>query len=484
MVIKPDPQAQIPAQIARAHFIGIGGSGMSGIARMFLDSNVAVSGSDRSESEYTRNLLGAGAQVTIGHAAENLPDGVDVVVVTSALWPDNPELVAARERGITVLHRSQALVWLTQNSRVVAVAGAHGKTTSTGMIATALVELGRDPSFVNGGVVAPLGTNERRGSGAEFIVEADESDGSFLFYDVAIALITNIDNDHLDHYGSVDAFQQAFVDFASGASEAVVLSADDDLTVALRKRLDHPRTVSFGTAENADVRLLATTPLQGRTRMRIAVDGAEYEGELAVPGFHNALNATGAVAVLRELGVDPAAALRGLAAFTGTKRRFELHDTIDGVSVYDDYAHHPREVVAALTAAREVVGDGRILAVHQPHLYSRTQAMSDEFAAAYEALADHTVVLDVDGAREDPVPGVTGELVVRGFEDASKVDYRPDWADAATRVAEWTEPGDFVITFGCGNVNLIIPQLLAALRARTPRASESAAAVINSRSDR
>lgn len=484
MVIKPDPQAQIPAQITRAHFIGIGGSGMSGIARMFLDSNVAVSGSDRSESEYTRNLLAAGAQVTIGHAAENLPDGVDVVVVTSALWPDNPELVAARERGITVLHRSQALVWLTQNSRVVAVAGAHGKTTSTGMIATALVELGRDPSFVNGGVVAPLGTNERRGSGAEFIVEADESDGSFLFYDVAIALITNIDNDHLDHYGSVDAFQQAFVDFASGASEAVVLSADDDLTVALRKRLDHPRTVSFGTAENADVRLLATTPLQGRTRMRIAVDGAEYEGELAVPGLHNALNATGAVAVLRELGVDPAAALRGLAAFTGTKRRFELHDTIDGVSVYDDYAHHPREVVAALTAAREVVGDGRILAVHQPHLYSRTQAMSDEFAAAYEALADHTVVLDVDGAREDPVPGVTGELVVREFEDASKVDYRPDWADAATRVAEWTEPGDFVITFGCGNVNLIIPQLLAALRARTPRASESAAAVINSRSDR
>lgn len=466
MVIKPDPEVRIPDTIRKAHFVGIGGSGMSGIARMFMGSGVTVSGSDRSESDYTRALREAGAKVSIGHASENVDDDVDVLVVTSALWPDNPELLAAQERGIVVLHRSQALVWLTRQARLIAVAGAHGKTTSTGMIASALVELGYDPSFVNGGVIESLGTNEHRGRGRDFLIEADESDGSFLFYDVAVALITNVDNDHLDHYGSAEAFQQAFVDFANRASEAVVISADDPLAVELTARLQHPRVITFGTAEGAHVRLVAAVAEQGSTRMRLEIDGQMYEGVLPVPGFHNALNATGAVAVMRELGVEPAEALRGLAAFGGTKRRFELRGVVDGVSVYDDYAHHPAEVVAALRAAREVVGEGRILAVHQPHLYSRTQAMSDEFAAAYEKLADHTIVLDVDGAREDPVEGVTGELVVREFSDPSRVEYRPDWSDAAVAVADWTKPGDFAITFGCGNVNLIIPQLLAALETR------------------
>ena len=462
-MIKPDSTATIPETIRKAHFIGIGGSGMSGIARMLLGSGVAVSGSDRTESDYTRSLRELGAEVHIGHDAANLAEDVDTVVVTSALWPDNPELLLARERGLPVLHRSQALVYLTRDARLVAVAGAHGKTTSTGMLATALTELGEDPSFVNGGVISALGTNEHRGTGEVFVVEADESDGSFLFYDVDVALITNIDNDHLDHYGTIDAFNAAFVEFASRANEAVVISSDDPLCVELAPRIDHRRVVTFGESETADVRVSNIEPSGSGVRFDLTADGQTCTGTLEVPGRHNALNAAGAVAVMRELGIAPHSAVAALRAFGGTKRRFDLQGIVNGVSVYDDYAHHPAEVAAALTAARSVVGDGRILAVHQPHLYSRTQAMCGEFAEVYERLADHTIVLDVDGAREDPVEGVTGALVVERFTDPSKVEYRPDWADAAAAVAAWAAPGDFVITLGCGNVNLIVPQLLDAL---------------------
>ncbi|KAB1660109.1 UDP-N-acetylmuramate--L-alanine ligase [Pseudoclavibacter chungangensis] len=463
-MIQPDPDAQIPDELGKVHFIGIGGSGMSGIARMLMDRGVRVSGSDRTENDYTRELRERGAEVHIGHDAANLGDA-DTVVVTSALWPDNPELVLARERGLTVLHRSQALVWLTRGSRLVAVAGAHGKTTSTGMVVTALDELGADPSFVNGGVIEQLHTSSHIGGGREFVVEADESDGSFLFYDVAIALITNIDNDHLDHYGTVEAFEAAFVSFASRASEAVVISSDDPLAVEVTTRIDHPRIITFGEAEGATVRVSDIASQGGRTTFVVHHEGVAYPAEIHVPGRHNAINATGAFAVLTALGHDPRAALDGLAAFGGTKRRFELHGTVRGVSVYDDYAHHPAEVEAALTAARTVVGDGRLIAVHQPHLYSRTQAMSDVFAEVYERLADRTVVLDVCGAREDPIPGVTGALVADAFADPDRVAFRPDWQEAADYTASVAREGDFVITFGCGDVNLIVPQLLGSLEA-------------------
>lgn len=462
-MISPDADAQIPESIEKAHFIGIGGSGMSGIARMFLGRGVRVSGSDRSANAATEQLSELGAQVAIGHAAENLAEDVDTVVVTSALWPDNPELLLAKERGLHILHRSQALVWLSRGSRVVAVAGAHGKTTSTGMIASALLELGADPSFVNGGVIRSLGTNEHGGEDREFIVEADESDGSFLFYDTAIALITNIDNDHLDHYGTPEAFDAAFSAFADGATEAVIISSDDPQSVALTPTLTHPRVRTFGESESADVRVSDIEATGNGVRFTIQVGAERAAGELAVPGHHNALNAAGAVAVLLSLGHPLPESVAALGAFGGTKRRFDLQGVVHGVSVYDDYAHHPAEVEAALRAARTVVGDGRILAVHQPHLYSRTQAMSDVFAEVYERLADHTIVLDVDGAREDPVPGVTGELVTRAFTNPERVEYRPEWGEAASAVAAWAEPGDFVITLGCGNVNRIVPQLLDAL---------------------
>lgn len=465
-MIAPDATTVIPDSLGAVHFIGIGGSGMSGIARMMLDRGVRVSGSDREANANTEELAARGVRVEIGHDAAHLGDA-DTVVVTSALWPDNPELVAARERGLTVLHRSQALVWLTRGRDVVAVAGAHGKTTSTGMIVTAMSALGDDPSFVNGGVIAGLGTSSAIGGGPNFVVEADESDGSFLFYDVAIALITNLDDDHLDHYGSAEAFREAFVHFANGASRAVVLSSDDPNLNEIRPRIEHPRIVTFGESEGADVRVTSIESVRGRTSFtlvsRTATGTEETRVGLEVAGRHNALNAAGAFAVLLECGHSPAEAAAAIGKFRGTKRRFELHGEVRGVRVYDDYAHHPAEVHAALQAARTVVGEGRLIAIHQPHLYSRTRDMSGTFAAEYEALADETVVLDVCGAREDPIPGVTGQLVADAFADASRVHYRPDWPDAAATAARLARPGDFIITFGCGDVYRIIPSVLAAL---------------------
>jgi UDP-N-acetylmuramate--alanine ligase len=460
-MIAPDLTVPIPDEIRAVHFIGIGGSGISGLARMFLNAGIPVSGSDRAESQNTRDLEELGARVFIGHDAGNLdvvPD-LDTVVYTGAIWPENPEFLAAKERGLSVLHRSQALMYLIDSRRLVSVAGAHGKTTSTGMIVSALAELGADPSFVNGGVIQQYGVSSRAGRDDLFVVEADESDGTFLIYETSIALITNVDADHLDHYGSHEAFDDAFVSFADAAREAVVISSDDPGARRVSARLTHENVVTFGLAENADVRLIEEA---GSAWLAL---GDEREPlELAVPGQHNRINAAGAVAVLVSLGHDFAAATRAVASFGGTVRRFELHGVRRGVSVYDDYAHHPTEVAAALAAARTVVGEGRIIALHQPHTYSRTKLMAGEFAKVLEEYADHSVVLDVFGAREDPIPGVTGELVEKGFADPRHVSYVPDWQAAAERAAEIADEGDFIVTLGCGNVYQIIPQVLDALQ--------------------
>ncbi|OCG73157.1 UDP-N-acetylmuramate--L-alanine ligase [Microbacterium sediminis] len=461
-MIKPDLSVPIPSEIRAVHFIGIGGSGISGLARMFLAAGVPVSGSDRAESQNTRDLEALGATVHIGHDAAHLGD-VDTVVYTGAIWPENPEFLAAKERGLTLLHRSQALKYLIAGRRLVSVAGAHGKTTSTGMIVTGLGRLGADPSFVNGGVIQDRGASSDVGSDDLFVIEADESDGTFLLYDTSIALITNVDADHLDHYGSHEAFDDAFVAFADRAREAVVISADDPGALRVGARLTHPNVVTFGEAADAAVRVVDIVT-DGPVSFAIEHAGERAEGRLQVPGRHNAINAAGAVAVLLQLGYELAPALRAVEAFGGTVRRFELHGTERGVSVYDDYAHHPTEVAAALSAARSVVGDGRIIALHQPHTYSRTQLMHAEFARVLEELADHTVVLDVYGAREDPIPGVTGRLVSDDFRDPSRVHYVADWQQAAEYTAGVAREGDYVITLGCGNVYQIIPQVLGALR--------------------
>ena len=476
-MIRPDLSLLIPERIEAAHFIGIGGSGMSGLARMYLERGIRVSGSDRTDSAALRDLADAGATVHVGHDAANLGDA-DTVIHTGAIWPENPEFVLAKERGMPVIHRSQALHWLIGGRRLVSVAGAHGKTTSTGMIVTALTTLGAQPTFVNGGVIAQLGASSGTGDDALFVIEADESDGTFLLYDTSIALITNVDPDHLDHYGSRSAFDDAFARFANEAREAVVISADDAGARLVAERITHPFVVTFGEADTADVRV-RDIRTDGPVAFTLTHRGTTVPVRLAVPGAHNALNAAGAVAVLITLGHDLADAVRAVEGFEGTIRRFELHGTQRGVSVFDDYAHHPTEVAAALTAARSVVGAGRIIAIQQPHTYSRTQLMYREFAEVLEGLADHTVMLDVFGAREDPIPGVTGRLVSDAFEDASNVHYVADWQSAADYTATVARDGDYVITLGCGNVYQIIPQVLGAL-ARTEAADAAPSALADS----
>lgn len=474
-MIYPDLEMEIPSELGRVHFVGIGGSGMSGIARMMHQAGVPVTGSDRSANYSTRALEELGIPVAIGHDAANVGDA-DTLVVTGALWQDNPEYQRALANGLPVLHRSQALAWLARGRRVVSIAGAHGKTTSTGMVVTGLKGVGADPSFVNGGIIESLGTSSGAGADDLFVIEADESDKSFLLYDTSVALITNVDPEHLDFYGSREAFMQAFVDFARGAGEQVVVSADDpgalEVLAALRAedRGSLPAIRTFGEAEGADVRLVSVDD-SGPVRFAVEIAAADgpvqrHEAQLSVYGRHNAVNAVGALAVLTGLGFEAGPALDAIARFGGTKRRFEFHAEVGGVRVYDDYAHHPTEVAALLDSARAVVGEGRLIAIHQPHLFSRTSLFHREFAEVLEAGADYTVVLAVDGAREDPVDGVTGELVSNDFVDPARVAYRPEWQSAADHLAEIARPGDVMVTMSCGTVYQIIPQVVEALRGR------------------
>lgn len=471
-MIYPDLDLEIPETLGRVHFVGIGGSGMSGIARMMHAAGVQVTGSDRSANYATAALQELGIEVHIGHDAANVGDA-DTLVVTGALWQDNPEYQRALRENIPVLHRSHALVWLSRHHRIVSIAGAHGKTTSTGMVVTGLVELAADPSYVNGGIIEAYGVSSAIGSGELFVIEADESDKSFLMYNTAVALITNVDPEHLDFYGSREAFMEAFVEFALGARELLVISVDDPGAREVLERIEaepagaaaRPRILTFGEHESADVRIVSIDST-GPVKLGVEIEGQRYDAQLAVYGRYNAVNAVGSLAVLMGLGYDPEAALRGIAEFGGTKRRFEFHAEVGGVRVYDDYAHHPTEVAALLESARSVVGDGRLIAVHQPHLFSRTRLFHREFAQVLEAGADHTVVLEIDGAREDPVEGVTGELVSNDFSDPNRVRYIDDWQRAADYLAEFARPGDVMVTMSCGSVYQIIPQLTESLRQR------------------
>ncbi len=462
-MIKPDFSQPVPDDLGTVHFIGIGGSGMSGIARILLGMGHKVTGSDLRDTSNVAALRELGATIHIGHDAAHLGNP-NTVVVTSALWPTNPEYVLAQERGIPILHRSAALAYLTTKNRLIAVAGAHGKTTSTGMVITGLLRLGIDPSFVNGGVIAELGSSSASGKDNLFVIEADESDGSFLHYDTAVALVTNVDPDHLDHYGSLEAFEAEFAKFAGGAKEFVAISSDDPGAVRVTSLLAGKRIITFGKHEDSSVRLSMIDASSAKVSFTLVYEGTEFSAQLNVPGEHNAINAAGAFAVLVGLGFDPVQALEGIASFRGTERRFELHGVRRGVSVYDDFAHHPTEVAAALTAARAVVGGGKLITVFQPHLYSRTRLMHREFAEAL-ALSDQVVVMDIYAAREDPEPGVTGQLVSDSFTDATKVHYVPLWDDAPAVAASLAADGDFIITMGCGDVYRMVPQLLSALEA-------------------
>jgi len=461
MTIKPDFSQSVPEDLGHVHFIGIGGSGMSGIARMLIQSGHKVTGSDVRESGNIDELRKLGAHVAIGHDAANL-GSADTVVVTSALWPTNPEYVLAQEKKLPILHRSQALKYLTTGKKLISIAGAHGKTTSTGMVVTGLRVLGKDPSFVNGGVIAEYGSSAASGSSDLFVIEADESDGSFLHYETAVALITNVDPDHLDHYGSLENFEKEFARFANGASDFVAISSDDPGAVRVTGLITNKRIITFGEAQGADVRVMNLDATGARVSFDLSYEGKMYSSTLLVPGKHNAINAAGAFAVLVGLGLDPAKALEAISTFNGTERRFELHGEVRGVKVYDDFAHHPTEVIAALSAARAVVGHGRLITVFQPHLYSRTRLFAKEFAEALE-LSDEVVVLDIYAAREDPEPGVTGALIADAFVDQARMHFVPLWDDVPAAVAKIGQPGDFVITMGCGDVYRQVPGILKAL---------------------
>ena len=460
-MIKPDFSQPVPKDLGTVHFIGIGGSGMSGIARILLGMGHKVTGSDLRDTDNVAALRELGAEIFIGHDEAHL-GSPDTVVVTSALWPTNPEYLLAKEKGIPVIHRSQALAYLTSKRQVIAVAGAHGKTTSTGMIITGLLELGEDPSFVNGGVIASLNASSASGTSDFFVIEADESDGSFLHYDTAVALITNVDADHLDHYGSEEAFEAEFARFAQGAKDFIAISSDDPGAVRVTRLIKDHRIIRFGHADDADVRLHNVDASGARVSFNILFQGENLSAQLNVPGEHNAINAAGAFAVLVGLGFDPHQSLEAIAKFGGTQRRFELHGVRRGVSVYDDFAHHPTEVSAAIKAARAVVGDGRIITVFQPHLYSRTRLMAKEFAEALSA-SDEVVVLDIYAAREDPEPGVTGALVSDAFKNPAQVHYVPEWSDVPAVSAKLAREGDFIMTMGCGDIYRMVPELLEAL---------------------
>ena len=459
-----------PAEaLGRVHFVGIGGAGMSGIARIMLARGLPVSGCDAKESRALTALRALGAEIAVGHDAAHVA-AADTVVTSSAIRGDNVETRAARDAGVRVLPRAAALASVMIGSRGIAVAGTAGKTTTTSMLAVALQACGRDPSYAIGGDLNEPGSNAHAGTGEFFVAEADESDKSFLLLAPEAAIVTNVEADHLDNYGSGDAVHAAFRAFVERIAEGgtVALGADNDGSRALAEVAEGRglAVTTFGLADDADVRI---------DGLRLTAAGSEFELvaggrrlgplSLVVPGAHNAVNAAGVVAIGLALGLPVADLARGLAGFSGARRRFEPKGEARGVRVYDDYAHHPTKLRAALAAARHVAAGGRVVAVFQPHLYSRTRDFAAEFGDALGA-ADVVVVMDVYAAREDPVPGVTGMLVAQAVpRPPEAVRYEPSWAAVPAVVAELARPGDLVLTIGAGDVTMLGPEILAALEA-------------------
>ncbi|MGK5115763.1 UDP-N-acetylmuramate--L-alanine ligase [Geodermatophilus sp. CPCC 205506] len=457
-------------ELGAVHFVGIGGAGMSGIARILLARGVVVSGSDRRDTPTLLALRALGARVALGHDGAHLGDA-DTVVVSTAIREDNPELAAARERGLRVLPRAVALAAVMAGKRSVAVAGTHGKTSTTSMLTVAVQACGADPSFAIGGDLNESGSNAHAGKGDVFVAEADESDRSFLLLAPHGAIVTNVEADHLDNYGDLAAVEAAFDRFVGTVDPAgfVVLCADDPGAARLRTVPTPARVRTYGTAEDADLRLLDIEVGPETTAWTAVLDG-ELLGrvQIRVPGEHMARNSAAALLAGLELGLPADRLVAGLGRFGGVHRRFELKGVVGGVRVYDDYAHHPTEVEAQLRAARAVAGEGRVVVAFQPHLYSRTREFAAGFGAAL-GLADEVVVMDVYGAREDPVPGITGAMVADAVAlPAGRVHFEPSWSAAAPALAARARPGDLVITMGAGNVSMVGAEVLEALRGGRP----------------
>jgi UDP-N-acetylmuramate--alanine ligase len=477
------PTEPVPLEdLGRVHFAGIGGAGMSGIARIMLARGVSVSGSDAAESAALAELAALGARVHVGHRAGHLGEA-DTLVVSSAIRDGNPELAEARRRGIRVLHRAGALASLMLRRRVIAVTGTHGKTTTTSMITTVLRETGADPGYVIGGVLAATGTGAADGAGPDFVAEADESDGSFLMLSPDAAVVTNVEADHLDNYGTAEAYRASFGAFVARVKPGglLVTCADDPGARELAARAAglRLRVRTYGESADADYRVAGARSRGMETTFAVHSTQGPFGTidssiSLGVPGLHNALNAAAAFAAAVELGVAPARAAAALGGYRGAARRMEPKGEADGIRVVDTYAHHPTELAADLRAARVIAGAGRVIAVFQPHLYSRTRIFAAGFGEAL-ALADEAVVLDVYAAREDPEPGVTGKLVADAVPGGA-ARYAESFADVPRIVASVAASGDLVLTMGAGDVTRLGPLILGELAARAGTAASGTAA--------
>ncbi len=451
------------AGLRHAHFVGIGGAGMSGIAEVLAQYDLEVSGCDLAASEATERLVSLGVPVAIGHDRAHL-DGVDLVVVSSAVAADNPEVAAARARGITVVRRAEMLAELMRLKYGIAVAGTHGKTTTTSLVGAILTEAGLDPTVIVGGRLRVSGTGARLGHSDYMVVEADEFDRSFLSLMPIVAVVTSVDADHLDTYHDLGQIGDAFATFAGRVPffGQVLLCADDANAAALLPRLADRRVVTYGLAPERDLAAVGLETRPEGSRFRLVRRGVGDLGEIEIPlpGLHNVRNALAAIGVALALGVPLPEIARALAGFAGVHRRFERLGTCRGAEVVDDYAHHPTEVAATLAAARQVFPRRTLVAVFQPHLYSRTRDHAGDFGRALIA-ADRVIVTDVYPSRERPIAGVTGELVVAAARAAGhgRVDWCPDWRDAAALLADLSAD-DVVLTLGAGDIYRLAEQLV------------------------
>jgi UDP-N-acetylmuramate--alanine ligase len=448
----------------RVHFIGIGGAGMSGLARIALSHGISVSGSDAKDSSVVTALSALGATVATSHIAANV-DGSDLVVYSNAIAASNPERLRALELKIPTLTRAAALSVLMSDSKSVAVAGTHGKTTTSSMLAVALQACAADPSFAIGGTITASGSNAHRGTGEIFVAEADESDGSFIEYHPFAAIVTNVEHDHVDFFATAESVAQAFRDFAETIKPGGFLTycADDAGAFALAASITETELVSYGVHENANLHIDQIELLTMGSTARAIWNGKSVGHiELQVPGHHNLLNAAGVLATGLKLGFGAAELLTGLGTFRGTGRRFELKGTVHGVRVIDDYGHHPTEIAVTLEAARRYAADGRLIVIFQPHRFSRTQAFAQGFADVLET-ADRVIVLEVYAASEKPIDGVTSKIITSKM---TKGEYIPNFVEVTDSVVEMAEPGDVIITLGAGDVSSLAPIIVEGLTRR------------------
>lgn len=448
----------------KVHFIGIGGSGMSGLARIAIADGIEVSGSDSKDSSVLGALEALGAKIYRSHDGAHC-EGVDVVIYSTAISPSNPELIRAEELSIPLFRRAKALASLMAENVAIAIAGTHGKTTTTSMATVAFQNCGVDPSFAIGGTLTASGANAHRGSGKYFIAEADESDGSFTEYQPHAAIVTNVEHDHVDFFSSELEVKQAFQSFVANipADGFLIYCNDDAGSRELGLATTHCTTISYGSLESSDLHIDQIELTPGGSRARALWRGSVVGIiELHVPGRHNLLNAAGTLALGLACGLPAADLLIGLSTFRGAGRRFELKATVHGIRVIDDYGHHPTEIEVTLEAARRYVDAGRLIVIFQPHRYSRTEAFLEKFAIALDK-ADDVTLLEIYAASERPIPGVSASLIADRMERGRFI---PNFAEATDRVIDLAAPGDLIVTLGAGDVNSLAPIIAEGLRKR------------------